>query len=155
MGVTEETVPDRLVRRAWITWKRFPQEVLLILLAITLCVAIWGWSKAGDAQQTLANQQAVADQGKRISQVVTCFNAARSRPLLTRILRGLASRESDQITRQAYGVLIDDYERQPVVGIEGAPTRDKCAKLGDMLHVDYSSMDFDPKTGRLLDSSVP
>jgi type II secretory pathway pseudopilin PulG len=149
-------MPDRVLRKSVEYWREHPQGVLLVLLAMTLVVAIWGWSRANNAQVRLnkievANQAqlAAAEEGKKIGQVITCFTAARSRPLLTTVLRALAGRETDPITRTAYDVLISAYETQTIPGIRGTPTRDKCAELGEELGVDYDAYDFDPISGRL------
>jgi hypothetical protein len=149
-------MPKRLVRipaRAWASAvASHPQAVLGVLtfaLVIALGFAVAGWSAARNAEQRVSRVEllraadiAAAEQGRKISQVVTCFNAAKGRPPLTTILRALASRELDPAVRAAFEVLITSYETASTPGIEGQPTEDKCIALAKKLGIDPSPYDF-------------
>ena len=148
-------MPERLIlvpARKWIAWVNHHQNVvvtgLAFLLVVALVVAVAGWTQARNAEQRVtkveiqaAADRAAADQGKKISQVVTCFNAANGRPLLTTILRALASREFDPSVRAAFDSLISQYEDSSTPGIVGPPTIDKCRALAVRLGVNPDQYD--------------
>ena len=128
-----------------------PEIVSAILgfaLLIALGVAVAGWTAARNAEQRVsvvelqrAADVAAAEQGRKISQVVTCFNAAKGRPPLTTILRALAAGEHDPAVRAAFDVLITTYETAPTPGIQGEPTEEKCTALAKRLGIDPSAYD--------------
>lgn len=142
------TIPARL----WSNYvTRHPQVVITLLsfaLLIALGVAIGGWVAARNAEQRVskieierATEIAVNEQGKKISQVTTCFNSAVNRPLLTTILRALASRENDPVVREAFDQLISDYESTSTPNIKGPPTEAKCHALAKRLGINPAPYD--------------
>lgn len=119
--------------------------VLMFALVIALGVAVAGWTAARNAEQRVnrleidrAAETAANEQSKKIAQVATCFSAAKSRPLLTTVLRALASGEHDPAVRSAYDALISNFEDASTPGITGAPTEEKCTDLAKKLGVDPS-----------------
>lgn len=137
------TVPVRWWRYIVTEHPNVVLTALVFMLVIALGFAVAGWNAARSAEHRVSQVEAARlaefaaqKQGEKISQVVTCLNAVRTRPPLTTVLRALAAREADPATRSAYGILIDRYERQPTPGITGTPTRPKCFKLADELGVD-------------------
>lgn len=143
-------MPDRVLKIPARAWGRVvsnhPQIVIGVLsfaLLIALGIAVAGWTAARNAEQRVtrveiarAADAAAQEQGKRIANVVTCFNAAKGRPLLTTILRALASREFDPSVRAAFDQLISTYEDAPTPGVKGPPTVEKCRALAHRLGID-------------------
>lgn len=133
------------------------ETIILILLAVVLVLAIWGWSKAANAQtrvnslelQRQAEEVANA-QGKKIGDVVTCFSTARTRPVVIHILRTINSSEENPIQRLRVAELIGEYASATVPGVKGKPNRIKCIALAKRLGINYTTYDFDPRTGALL-----
>ena len=143
-------MPKRIVtipaRQMMLWMSRHEQIVLAILsfaLVIALGVAVAGWAAARNAEEHVnkleverAAELVAREQGEKLSQVVTCFNTSRSRPLLTTILRAMAGSETDPAVRTAINLLISNYENSSVPGVEGTPTEDKCIALAHKLHID-------------------
>lgn len=124
---------------------------MALVLALVSGMSALGYAKARSAQERInkvelaaAADKAAAEQGKKIAQVVTCFNAAKGRPLLTTVLRALASREFDPAVRAAFDQLITTYETSPVPGVKGQPTDDKCHALANRLGIDPAP--YDPES---------
>lgn len=129
---------------------------LFVALAI---FAYSGWKKATDAQQRVTSietqrrqEKAAADAAKRTAEVALCFSSARNRPRLVLVLNAINGTTQDKLTREAIHDLIHEYESQPTQGIEGIPTRDKCAARAKELGVDFKTFDFDPATGDLINA---
>lgn len=140
---------------AWV--RRYIDAILIGLLFVVLILAIWGWQKATNAQKRINTievsrtaEQAAEEKSKATGEVVLCFSTARTRPVLTKLLRRINASEPDPVQRVRVEILIQDYESNEVPGIKGQPTRKKCVAQARALHVDYSRYDFDPRTGRLL-----
>lgn len=121
---------------------------MALILAIVSGFSALGYAKARDAQERInrvelaaATDKAAQKQGQKIAQVVTCFNAAKGRPLLTTVLRALASREFDPAVRAAFDQLITTYETSPVPGVKGQPTDVKCHALANRLGIDPAPYD--------------
>lgn len=143
-------MPDRIVR---IPARKFAAFVgsheqlvigmLMFALVIALGVAVAGWVAARNAEQRVTKleiarlaDKAAQEQGQKISQVTTCFNAAKQRPLLTTVLRALAGGESDPAVRSAFDQLILQYEKEPTPGIRGTPSEEACERLARKLGID-------------------
>lgn len=127
--------------------------VLLVLGVVLSLLAAAGWLTARSAEQRVGRleiQRQVEEQGEKVGRVVSCFSAARTRPILVTVLRALAGREEDTVVRAAFARLIDNFEMQATPGIEGRPTRGKCLELAGKEGVDPAPYDFDPETGELL-----
>lgn len=150
-------MPKRLVTVPMRLWNGFvtrhPQAVISALsfaLLIALGVAVSGWTAARNAEQRVTRVEilrqadlAAQEQGQKIAQVATCFNAAKSRPLLTTILRALAAREFDPAVRAAFDTLINQYENSSVPGVKGTPTHEKCHALAARLGIDPTPYEDD------------
>lgn len=153
-------MPKRLVSRSLTFLGEHVREFLALILFAFVVLAVFaflGWRKAADAQNDLASLQQerrdeklAQDTANRTAEVALCFGAARNRPRLVLVLRALNGVTEDMATRVAIRGLITDYEGQPVQGITGEPTRDKCVARARELDVDYGPYDFDPETGDLL-----
>lgn len=142
-------MPDRLVRiparklMAFVSGhEQLVVAILMFALVIALGIAVAGWAAARNAEQRITKieldriaDKAVAEQGKKISQVTTCFNAAKQRPLLTTVLRALSGAEHDPAARSAFDQLILEYETAPTPGINGTPTDESCTALAKRLGV--------------------
>ena len=105
----------------------------LLLLSLGLAiVAISGYSKAANAQDrlnVLAVERAQEEVGKRVADVATCFNRARSRPQLILVLRGIAGQLADGDARRAALSVVTAYEND-------TPSRADCIALAKKLEVD-------------------
>lgn len=122
--------------------------VLAFALLIALGVAVAGWTAARNAEERItkieverAADQAAREQGEKIAQITTCFNTAKSRPLLTTVLRAMAAGESDPAVRTAINLLISNYENAGVPGVDGQPTQEKCVALAKRLNVNPAPYD--------------
>jgi len=143
-------MPERIVKvpaRAFLRFVDHHQRAvitaLMFALVIALGVAVSGWTAARNAEQRVnalevarTADQAAAAQGAKIAQVTSCFNAAKTRPLLTTILRALAANETDPAVRAAFDQLISDYETASTPGLRGSPTDESCTALAKQLGVD-------------------
>jgi len=114
----------------------------LLLLSLGLAiVAISGWVKADAAQRKInliefqRQQEAI---GKRVADVATCFNRARSRPQLVIVLRGIAAQLPDGDSRRAAQQVVMDYEKQ-------TPGRADCIALAKKLDVDWKPYVEEPE----------
>ena len=123
--------------------QRVVTAILMFALLIALGVAVAGWTAARNAEQRVNKlefdrlaDKAAQEQGQKIAQVTTCFNAAKSRPLLTTILRALASREYDPAVRAAFDELISSYSEASTPGIKGEPNEQRCTALAERLGID-------------------
>lgn len=160
-------MPDRIVRKS-VEWVGEHRNVVLTLglfamVAFAIFAAI-GWSKAAEAKRDAANalvrvasvenerkqERAARDAANRTAEVALCFSSARNRPRLLLVLNALNGVTSDIVTRTAIAGLIHDYGTQPVQGIKGMPSRDKCVALANQLDIDVAPYDFDPATGELV-----
>lgn len=137
------TVPVRWWRYIVTEHPNVVLTALVFMLVIALGFAVAGWNAARSAEHRVSRieaerlaERAAQEEGEKISKVVTCLNAAKTRPVLATVLRALAGRETDAATRAAYGILIDRYEQQATPGISGAPTRPKCLALAFRLGID-------------------
>ena len=158
--------PRRIVSRYVNFVDRHRNAILALLLVLCVLLALFaagGWLTARNANREAAEarervtrleveraaEKAAREQGEKISQVVTCFNAVRSRPLLTDVLRFIAAlAASDPVARQAADTLVDVYESQPTPGIKGEPTRPKCLQLAERLGVDPAAYDVTAAANR-------
>lgn len=145
-------IPGRSLLSFVDRYQQLVTAVLLFALLVALGFAVAGWTAARNAEQRVnsaeervnkleverAAERAANEQSKKIAQVATCFAAAKSRPLLTTILRALASGEHDPTVRAAYNALISNFENASTPGIKGSPTASKCTDLAE-------SFDIDPK----------
>ena len=108
-------MPRRIHRKATAFIDEHANTILFLLsflMVITAIFAAIGWNQARTAQRRLTNVEAIQQAellGKNIADVTTCFNAAKNRPRLIVILRGI-SVELEPDPRQALGDLIDEYE---------------------------------------------
>lgn len=128
-------MPHRLARRS-VQWVGRHANILLtclLMLSMALAlVAVIGFNKARDAQSRVnaieleRTQEAI---GKRVADVATCFNRARSRPQLALVLRGIAGQFEDGDARRAALSIVMDYERT-------TPGRADCIALAKKLEVD-------------------
>lgn len=108
-------MPERLARR-WVSFAGRHDELIILALCVALVVAlifaVLGWNKATDAQRRVTSVETQLETeriGKAIADVTTCFNQARVRPRLIKILRGIQV-ELEPDPRQALGDLIDEYD---------------------------------------------
>lgn len=152
-------MPQRIVKipaKRLMHWMSDHQQatlgILSFALVIALAFAVAGWTAARNAEQRVtkievesAAEHAATMQGEKISKVVSCFNAASTRPLLTTVLRAMAAREPDAVVRTAINLLISNYERSAVIGVKGQPTEEKCRTLARKLGV--KSTPYDPSLG--------
>lgn len=105
----------RIHRRSVAFLDKHANTILFLLSCVMILTAIFaaiGWNKARTAQRRLTTveaTQAAEKLGKQIADVTTCFNAAKNRPRLILILRGI-SVELEPDPRQALNGLIDEYE---------------------------------------------
>lgn len=144
-------MPRRVLRALsakWTGWlTRDPNPIITILafaLVIALGFAVAGWNAARNAEHRVtrvelgrAADQAVAEEGRKIGQVATCFSAARSRPPLTEVLRFIGALASnDPVARESVETLVKVFEQQATSGIRGEPTKAKCLQLAERLGVD-------------------
>lgn len=131
--------------------------VILVMLCVTLVLAIWGWSKAANAQNRVNElvlqkkaEAAAAKQSRETQEVSACFATARNRPVIVRIMRTVNEGEKDPYQRARVERLIVEYEHATIPGVDGVPTRSKCVVLANRYEVDYTRYDFSERTGRLL-----
>jgi hypothetical protein len=121
-------------QRATAILDKHGEAILLLLMAalvIALIFAVLGWNKATDAQKrvtTVEAQQEAERLGKNVADVTTCFNAAKRRPGLIVILRGIAV-ELEPDPRQALNELIDAYGKD-------TPTTADCVVLARKRGID-------------------
>lgn len=120
-------MPSRATRKAMDLIDEHANSIIFVMFAVMLVTAIFaaiGWNQARDAQRRLTTIEAerrAERVGKDVADVTTCFNAARNRPRLIIILRGI-SVELEPDPRQALNELIDQYGSD-------TPTLARCARL--------------------------
>lgn len=120
-------MPARITRRAMLVIDEHANTIIFLMFAVMLVTAIFaaiGWNKARGAERrvtVIEAERAAEAVGKNIADVTTCFNAARNRPRLILILRGIAV-ELEPDPRAAIQDFIDEYGSD-------TPTIASCSKL--------------------------
>jgi len=131
-------------RRAQEWVGRHRDLIITTLLIVAFGLAIFagdGYRRARNAQQrvnAIELERAQEAIGKRVADVATCFNRARSRPQLILVLRGIAGGLSDGDARRAALQIVMEYE-------SSTPGRADCIALARKLDVDPSPYLEDPE----------
>ena len=114
---------------------RHSNIIITGLLLVAFGLAIFagdGYRRARDAQRrvnAIELERAQEEIGKRVADVATCFNRARSRPQLILVLRGIAGQLQDGDARRAALAVVMEYEND-------TPSRADCIALAKKQGVD-------------------